>query len=75
LSAPNRVEEEEEEEEDRTRARRDSRRKRRILFRILQARGAIPDEMGPTTLSRNAGFKQPADEIRTPARRRRRRGI
>jgi hypothetical protein len=39
------------------------RRRRRSLFRIIHARGAIPNEMGPTRCRATPALNQSADEI------------
>ena len=41
--------------------------RRRSLLRIIHARGAIPNEMGPTRCRATPALNQSADEIRTPA--------
>ena len=42
------------------------RRRRRSLFRIAHARGAIPIEVGPTRCRATPALNQSADETRTP---------
>jgi len=59
-------EEEEEEEEEESNLINLRRRRRRSLLRIIHARGAIPNEMGPTRCRATPALNQSADEIRTP---------
>ena len=48
-------------------SRKRRRRRRRSLFRIVHARGAIPNEVGPTRGRATPALDQSADETRTPA--------
>jgi hypothetical protein len=51
------------------------RRRRRSLFRIVHARGAIPNEVGPTRSRATPALNQLADEALTPASQWRRRSL